>query len=278
VGLGGCYQYNASHIVHDADTGGAVSHPNPSPYLPTYLPTPPFKVICERLCAFAGEMLEFTGTLHLELPSQWTHGRAWLGGDPLKFYELYVREMSRVGAGNGSSEASAAAAAAAVAAASAPPPVAPPLASVAAGGGGGVPSLHHRHQQQQEAEEREAAAIVEALRQWRRVGERKTFSLHLQVTKALSALAPAASSSSRRPPSQRKRAATVSGGGGGGSGVSLTSRDILGVDLGEFTSVCLHTEKACLKFLTAMLEGQSTGVVDHVRGSIDSWILFQVGG
>ncbi len=201
-----------------------------------------------------------------------------MGGDPLKFYELYVREMSRLGAGNGSSEASAAA----HAVAAVPPPVAPPLLSVAGGGGGvlgsgGVPSLHHH---QQEAEEREAALIVESLRQWRRVGERKMmFSLHLQMTKALSALsAPSARGGQQQQPQQQRmhnrgqgattRATTT-------ADVPLTSMDILGVDLGEFTARCLHTEKSCLKFLTAMLEGQSPGVVDHVRGSIDSWILFQ---
>lgn len=31
---------------------------------------PQQQVICERLCAFAGEILEYCGTLHLELPSQ----------------------------------------------------------------------------------------------------------------------------------------------------------------------------------------------------------------
>jgi hypothetical protein len=180
--------------------------------------------------------------------------------------------MARVGAGNGSSEAPSAAAAAA-----APPPVAPPFMSVAAAGAhagavnGGVPSLHHYHQQQ-EAEEREAALIVESLRQWRRVGERKLFGLHLHVTKAISALGARGVGRAQRHQHQLHH----QGGARASLAAPLTSKDILGVDLGEFTGVCLHTEKSCLKFLTAMLEGQSPGVMDHVRGSIDCWILFQV--
>jgi hypothetical protein len=35
--------------------------------------------------------------MHLELPSQRGGGRVWAGGDPARFYELYVKEFARVG-------------------------------------------------------------------------------------------------------------------------------------------------------------------------------------
>jgi hypothetical protein len=147
------------------------------------------QVICERMCEFAAEVLEWCGTVHLELPSPRHPSRVWFGGDPLRFYELYHSELLRLG--------------------------------------------------EEAGEEAEAASIRNAHQQWKRIGERKLFFF---------------------------QKAGLTGPAG---------KDILGVGLETFVSVCLRTERSCLKFLTAMLEGQSPGLVDHVRQSIDSLLFFQ---
>lgn len=46
-------------VQHSSDES-CITHPSIKPP----------QVICERLCAFAGEIVEYCGTLHLELPSQ----------------------------------------------------------------------------------------------------------------------------------------------------------------------------------------------------------------
>ena len=218
------------------------------------------QVICERLCTFVGEILEYTGTIHLELPSQRNHSRLWSGGDPLKFYELYVKEMSRLGSGGGGGAGSNAA--------SAPPPPGRPISMAAPSVASTTASTHQ--QQQQDLEELEMLQILDNLRLWRRVGERKMFSFHLHLTKALQTFQP------------RPRETTAADAGApsrvnstGHPGGAMSSKDILGVDLHDFTTSCLGAEKSCLKFLTAMLEGQNPGVVEHVRTSIDSFVLFQ---
>ena len=113
----------------------------------------------------------------------------WLGGDPLRFYEVYVKEMSRAGALTKDSE--------------------------------------------------EWYIVQDTIAKWKRVGQRHLFSFQSQGSKAYS------------------------------------SKDILGIELPKFISRCLSAEKSCLKFLTAMLEGQSPGLVDHMRQSVDSYILVQ---
>jgi hypothetical protein len=45
-------------------------------------------VICERLCGFAGELLEYCGTVHLELPSLRHSSRHWPGGEPFRWAEI----------------------------------------------------------------------------------------------------------------------------------------------------------------------------------------------
>jgi len=241
------------------------------------------QVLCERLCAFAGEILEYTGSLHLELPSHRNSNRLWSGGDPLKFYELYTKEMARVGGGgDGGGLGIGGGRPGGVTVGGQPPPR--PVSFMPSGGMAAAAvtaAASSQQQHQQDLEDLETMQILESLRLWRRVGERKMFSFHLHLTKAFQAL----SSTQRREGGAIAAAAsTATGAATGGARPmtlnstamgALTSKDILGVDLQDFTNVCLGVEKSSLKFLTAMLEGQNPGVVNHVRSSIDSFILFQ---
>jgi hypothetical protein len=51
---------------------------------------------------------------------------------------------------------------------------------------------------------------------------------------------------------------------------------LFGLMLVQWLVLGTRTERACLTFLTAMLEGQHPAIVEHVRTSIDAPILFQV--